>query len=106
MLIKLFDLTKNDLEVGVATQKKLLLAVISVFLLSACGQKMPLYLASPAQQRALDEREARIKARKEALKNETAEQKAAREARLEYGRQRAQEFRDSQEALINDTNQD
>ena len=26
----------------------------------------------------------------------TAEQKAAREARLEYGRQRAQEFRDSQ----------
>lgn len=96
MLINLFNQTKNDLEAGVATRKKLLLTAVVVVLLSACGQKMPLYLASPEQQRTLDERDARIKARKEALRNETAEQKAAREARLEYGRQRAQEFRDSQ----------
>ncbi|MDO5666706.1 MAG: lipoprotein [Alcaligenaceae bacterium] len=102
MLIKLFNQTKNDLEVGVATQKKLLSAVIAAFLLSACGQKTPVYLPSAAQQRALDERDARIKARKEARKNETAEQKAARQARIEYGRQRAQEFRDAQELSNSD----
>ena len=105
MLIKLSNLTKNVLEVGVATQKKILLALGLAFLLSACGQKTPVYLPSAEQQRELDERDARIKARKEALKNETAEQKAAREARLEYGRQRAEEYRQSQEALENSSPQ-
>lgn len=106
MLIKLINLTKNDLEVGVTTRKKLLFAMTAVLLLAACGQKTPVYLPSAAQQRALDERDARIKARKEALKNETAEQKAARQARLEYGRQRAQEFRDAQEGLNSNRSQD
>lgn len=106
MLIKLFNRTKYDLEVGVATPKKLLLTLGSVVLLSACGQKTPVYLPSAAQQQALDERDARIKARKEALKNETPEQKAARKARLEYGRQRAEEFRQSQEALEAKNTQD
>ena len=105
MLIKLFNPTKNDLEAGVATRKKLLFAMTAVLLLSACGQKTPVYLPSAAQQRALDERDARIKARKEALRNETVEQKNARQARVEYGRQRAQEYRDSQKILKSDNSQ-
>ena len=98
MLIKLFNRTKYDLEVGVATQKKLLLVINLAFLFSACGQNTPVNLPSAAKQQELDERDARIKARKDALRNETAEQKAARQARLEYGRQRAEEYRKSQEA--------
>lgn len=105
MLIKLFNRTKNVLEVGVATPKKLLLVLSLAFLFSACGQKTPVYLPSAAQQQELDERDARIKARKDALRNETAEQKAARQARLEYGRQRAEEYRKSQEALENNSPQ-
>lgn len=105
MLIKLFTQTKNVLEVGVATQKNIILALALVLLLSACGQKTPVYLPSASQQRELDERDARIKARKEALKNETAEQKAARKARIEYGRQRAEDYRKSQEALKSGTPQ-
>ncbi|NLA51541.1 MAG: hypothetical protein GX860_05345 [Alcaligenaceae bacterium] len=105
MLIKLSNQTKNVLEVGVATQKKILLALGLAFLLSACGQKTPVYLPTAEQQRELDARDARIKARKEALKNETPEQKAARTARIEYGRQRAEEFRKSQESLENSSPQ-
>ena len=106
MLINLFDQTKNVLEVGVATLKKPLLVLGLGLLLSACGQKSPVYLPTAAQQQALDERADRIKARKEALRNETPEQKATREARLEYGRQRAEEYRKSQEALESSSTQD
>lgn len=88
-----------------ATHKKLLSVLGLAFLLSACGQKTPVYLPSAAQQQELDERDARIKARKETLKNETTEQKSARQARLEYGRQRAEEYRKSQEALENSSPQ-
>lgn len=99
MLIKLFNSNKNDLVADMATGKKLFLTMVAVMLLSACGQKTPVYLPSAAQKQTLEEREARIKARKEALKNETPEQKATREARLEYGKQRAEAYRQSQEAL-------
>lgn len=82
-----------------ATQTKTLLTLCICILLTACGQKTPVYLPTAAQQKELDDRAARIKARKQALKNETAEQKEARKARLEYGRQRAEEFRQSKEAI-------
>lgn len=65
-------------------------------LVSACGQKMPVYLPTAAQQQALDERQARIEARREAQRNATPEQRQATEDRLQYGRERAQQYREQQ----------
>lgn len=105
MLIKLFHSDKNDLVPSGATAKKLVLVIAGALLLTACGQKTPVYLPSAAQKQAIQEREARIKARKAALKHETPEQRAAREARIEYGEQRAKAYRQSQETLSNEETQ-
>lgn len=95
--MNLFYQSKDVLNTDMTTKRQRLLLLAATLFLVGCGQKTPLYLPSPAQQQALDEREARIKARKDARRNETAEERAAREARLEYGRQRAEEFRSRRE---------
>lgn len=54
--------------------KNLILTLILTSVgVSACGYKAPVYLPTPEQQRELDAKEARIKARKQAAKQaETA----------------------------------
>lgn len=59
----------------VITSKRLILTLIlSGVGLSACGYKAPVYYPTPEQRKALQEKEARIEARKQAFKRQQEEQ--------------------------------